>query len=153
MLQGRSKKVHGIRRLLRSGLVLIVCCMAVGASSNSETQDPRKHGSRSTNEKNPLWGALAIDSNQGQSWGWAIDYPTVQAAKQRALAECGQNCRVVMTFSNQCAAYAADQTRGSTIYGWAKDSTGTSARNRAMNECRNRGGESCIVRVWGCTRR
>ena len=35
-----------------------------------------------------LWGALAIDSNQGLSWGWAVDYETVQAATQSALARC-----------------------------------------------------------------
>ena len=33
-----------------------------------------------------VWGALAIDSNQGPSWGWAIDYPTVNAAERRALS-------------------------------------------------------------------
>ena len=106
-------------------------------------------GSQANPENRSLWGALAVDSSQGQKWGWAIDYPTVQEARQRALSECGRNCRVVMTFRNQCAAYAADQERGSTIYGWAKNSTSASAQSRALNECRNRGGKSCIVRVWG----
>ena len=100
-----------------------------------------------------LWGALAIDSNQGPSWGWAINYPTVQQAEQRALAECGDNCHVVMRFSDQCGAFAADQEPGSTIYGWGKDNSSVAAQNRALSECRRRGGTSCRVRVWGCTRR
>ena len=100
-----------------------------------------------------LWGALAIDSNQGSSWGWAINYPTAQQAEQRALAECGNNCHVVMRFSDQCGAFAADQEPGSTIYGWAKDNSSVAAQNRALSECRRRGGKSCRVRVWGCTQR
>ena len=100
-----------------------------------------------------LWGALAIDSNQGPSWGWAINYPTAQQAEQRALAECGDNCHVVMRFSDQCGAFAADQEPGSTIYGWGKADSREGAQNRALSECRRRGGTSCRVRVWGCTQR
>ena len=99
-------------------------------------------------------GALAIDANQGEAWGWAIDYPTPSAAAQRALSECGFDCSIVMRFSDECAAYAADQTEGSTVYGWANgyDSEG-GARAKAMAECGDKGGTSCIVRAWGCARR
>ena len=100
------------------------------------------------------YGALALDSNQGPSWGWAIDYPTPSAAAQRALAECGDDCSVVMRFSDECAAFAADQAAGSTIYGWAKGyDSGAGARARALAECSGKGGTSCIDRVWGCTQR
>ena len=102
----------------------------------------------------PLWGALAIDSNQGPNWGWSIDYPTPEAASQRALSECGEPCHVVMTFSGECAAFAADQTAGSTAHGWANGyQSGSGARGRALSECQQKGGTSCIVRSWGCTRR
>ena len=98
-------------------------------------------------------GALAIDSNQGQSWGWAIDYPTPSAAAEQALAKCGSGCSIVMRFSDECAAYAADQTEGSTVYGWASGyESGGGAQARAMAECGEKGGTSCIVRAWGCTR-
>ena len=107
--------------------------------------------------KSAYFGALAIDSNQGPSWGWSIDYPSFQDAVKRALDECssdGSTCRVVLTFSNECAAYAADQSQGSTATGWAKGyTTSGAARNRALTECRQKGGTSCIVRSWGCTRR
>ena len=102
----------------------------------------------------PLWGALAIDSNQGPNWGWSIDYPTPEVADRRALSECGDKCHVVMRFSGECAAYAADQTAGSTVYGWANSfESGSGARGRALSECQQKGGTSCIVRSWGCTRR
>ena len=102
----------------------------------------------------PLWGSLAIDSNQGSVWGWSIDYPMPEAADRRALSECGDQCRVVMRFSGECAAYAADQAAGSTAYGWANGfESGSGARGRALSECQRKGGTSCIVRSWGCTRR
>ena len=102
----------------------------------------------------PLWGSLAIDANQGSVWGWSIDYPTPEAADRRALSECGEQCRVVMRFSGECAAYAADQAAGSTAYGWANGfESGAGARGRALAECQQKGGTSCIVRSWGCTRR
>ena len=114
-----------------------------GIAANS-----REPGSR------PLWGALAIDSNQGPAWGWSIDYPTPEAAERRALAECGGACRVVMRFSGECAAFAADQESGSTAHGWAHGfESGPGAQGRAMDECRRKGGVSCIVRSWGCTQR
>ena len=98
-------------------------------------------------------GALAIDSNQGDQWGWAAGYPSMEAARQRARDECGQGCGVVMEFTNACAAYAADQQRGSTAYGWAYADTRDQARSVALGECRKRGGagNQCMVRVWGCS--
>ena len=99
-------------------------------------------------------GALAIDANQGEAWGWAIDYPTPSAAAQRALAECGDDCSIIMRFSDECAAYAADQTEGSTVYGWANGyDFGAAALAQAMAECGDNGGTSCIVRAWGCAGR
>lgn len=98
-------------------------------------------------------GALAIDTNQGDQWGWAVNYPSQADADRRALNECGYGCSIVMRFSNTCAAYAADQSRGSTAYGWAYGySNSSGAQNRALQECQARGGAGsyCIVRVWGC---
>ncbi|MYN68508.1 MAG: SUMF1/EgtB/PvdO family nonheme iron enzyme [Acidobacteria bacterium] len=99
----------------------------------------------------PPSGALAIDERQGDQWGWAVDYETVAAARERALRECGSGCSVVLTFE-RCAAYAADQAAASTAYGWAEDhASGEAARGRALSECRSLGGGSgCVVRAWGC---
>ena len=105
----------------------------------------------------PSWsgaaGALAVDTNQGDQWGWAVNYPSQADADRRALNECGYGCSIVMRFANTCAAYAADQQRASTAYGWAYGYNNASgAQNRALQECQYRGGSGayCIVRVWGC---
>jgi len=100
-------------------------------------------------------GALAIDSNQGSRWGWAVSYPSMGAAEQHALRECGRGCGIVMRFPSGCGAYAADQAGGSTVYGWATAGSAGAAQSRAMQECSSRGGprSSCVVRVWGCNSR
>ncbi len=98
-------------------------------------------------------GALAIDRNQGQQYGWAHDYPTLAQAERRALNECGSNCTIVLRFVEGCGAYAADQARGSTAYGWATGPSAGSVQNRALQECRSRGGSMCLVRSWGCNSR
>ena len=98
-------------------------------------------------------GALAIDSNQGDQYGFSYNHPSMAAAEQRARSECGSGCDVVLRFSAGCAAYAADQARGSTAYGWGTAGSGGAAQNTALNECRSRGGRSCQVRAWGCNSR
>lgn len=94
-------------------------------------------------------GALAIDSNQGDQYGFAYNYPSSGQAEQKALSECGRGCQIVFRFSRTCVAYAADQARGSTAYGWGYAPSAGGAQNNAMAECRARG-SSCMVRVWGC---
>ena len=96
-------------------------------------------------------GALAIDANHGSRWGTATGYPTQYSANERALAECGGGCRVVVMMQNACGAYAADQDNGSSIAGWATKNTQGLAESWAMWECRNRGGSRCRVRVWACS--
>ena len=95
-------------------------------------------------------GALAIDSNQGKQYGWAQGHKSISQAEQRALGECGSGCQIVLRFESGCAAYAADQSRQSTAYGWATAGTSAAAQDRALSECRARRGTSCIVRAWGC---
>lgn len=96
-------------------------------------------------------GALAIDSNQGSAYGYAVDYDNSYDARNGALRKCGRGCSVVVDFDSGCAAYAADQTAGSTAYGWSKDyPTRSAAEGRALNECENNGGANCVIRVWGC---
>jgi hypothetical protein len=91
------------------------------------------------------YGALAIDSDDGDQYGWAVNYPSQSAADARARAECGSDCYVAMRFS-ECAAYAT----GGGAYGYWYAADGTTARNGALRECQDRSGGMCVVRVWGC---
>ena len=96
------------------------------------------------------YGALAIDGNQGEQYGFSYNYSSSAEAESRALDECGSGCSIVNTFSNGCAAYAADQAYGSTAYGWGTASGSSQAQNTAMQYCRSNGGTQCIIRAWGC---
>ena len=95
-------------------------------------------------------GALAIDNNQGDQYGFSYGHPNLSAASRRALSECGNGCSVVLRFNGECGAYAADQTKGASAYGWGTAATGPAAQGRAMAECRANGGAACLVRAWGC---
>ena len=95
-------------------------------------------------------GALAIDGNQGTRYGFSYNHPNLASAQNRALQECGSGCYVVNTFARGCAAYAADQTSGSTVYGWGTAANKNQAQSTALNFCRNQGGANCIIRAWGC---
>ena len=95
-------------------------------------------------------GALAINGKQGSSYGFSYNQSSSTNAENRALQECGKGCYVVKTFSGTCAAYAADQTFGSTAYAVGTSSDSGKAQERALKYCQKRGGTSCIVRVWAC---
>jgi len=83
-------------------------------------------------------GALAIDSLQGEKYGFSFNHPNADQAEQRALRECGPDCRVVLRFSRECGAYAADQAKGSNAYGWGTGATSSAVQQRALAECRAR---------------
>ena len=96
-------------------------------------------------------GSLAIDSLQGEKYGFSFNHPSTDQADARAMRECGSDCAVVLRFGGgQCGAYAADQAKGSNAYGWGTAANSSNAQARAMSECRERGGSSCKVRSWGC---
>ena len=70
---------------------------------------PSDGGQTAKSVNHTLWGSLAIDSNRGPAWRCAINYATAQDVGRRALSVCGDKCRIVMRFSGECAAFAADQ--------------------------------------------
>lgn len=97
--------------------------------------------------------SLAIDRDNGNRYGWAVDYDSAEAADQRALSECardGSSCHVVLRFTGGCGAYAVDSARGSTAYGWGTADSRGGAESRARSEVANRGGTDIVTRVWGC---
>ncbi len=96
-------------------------------------------------------GALAIDTLQGEKYGFSFNHPSMDLAEQRSIRECGGNdCSIVLRFAGECGAYAADQAKGSNAYGWGTGTTSGNTQARAMSECRAKGGSSCKVRAWGC---
>jgi hypothetical protein len=96
------------------------------------------------------FGALAIDSARGPSFGYAIDHGSEAAARAAAIAKCGSNCRTVVVFRSTCAAYAADQAPTSSVFGWGYGPTQQRATELALGFCRKEGGTRCQLRVWAC---
>ena len=97
--------------------------------------------------------SLAIDRRDGSRYGWAVDYPSRAEADRRALDECqrtGAQCQVVLRFTGGCGAYAADQAKSSTAWGWGTNIRRQDAEARAHSETRRRGGTNVVTRVWGC---
>ena len=75
---------------------------------------------------------------------------TTRPRRRHGKRRCANACAVVLTF-DRCGAYAADQDNAATAFGWGESyASAGGARQRALAECRSRGGSGCMVRVWGC---
>jgi hypothetical protein len=96
------------------------------------------------------FGALAVDTYRGPKYGYSYNYPDATGARARALKECGNDCTVVLTYENTCAAFAADQSRPNGATGWAWAPTKEQAQSSALDYCKKYGGTWCLVRVWAC---
>jgi hypothetical protein len=96
------------------------------------------------------WGSLAVDGPQGQLSGTSTDETSEEGARAIAALSCGRNCHSVVVFRYTCAAYAADQTPGSTVIGWSFSTGQETASAQALSYCRQQGGARCQVRVAAC---
>lgn len=97
----------------------------------------------------PAHGALAIGlpenvAREGVAFGWAVNYPNEDEAKEKAMELCRRStkaepaarvCRVVKAFSDECLAIAWDLVSGTRGFGWAVRSTLEAAKKDAMAEC------------------
>lgn len=88
-------------------------------------------------------GSLAYNHSSG-AYGFSYNYPDKYAADRRALTECGRGCRVVLRFTNGCAAFA---TGPGNAHAWGHAYTRSHAEQIALGKC---GGRGCRIRVWAC---
>jgi hypothetical protein len=97
------------------------------------------------------FGAIAY-SARDDAYGYSFDYHNAGDADQRALSDCqseGEDCKVVLTFSETCAALAAgDNKRFAASIG---DGAGDAANN-ALNACSHNGGKKCAIKLATCAR-
>jgi hypothetical protein len=91
-------------------------------------------------------GALATGPQQ--RFGAGFNYRTPREARNRALEQCGGGCSIVTMFRHACAAYAADRSRGSSIFGWAEAPSASRAERRALENCEEYGGRNCRATVY-----
>jgi len=106
-------------------------------------------GLRIAAQADHTYGALAVDNEREQRFGIAYSYRSRDDARSRARRECGRNCSIVSEFE-ECIAYAADETRGSSVFGWGENRSRRSAEDRALYECSRHGGRRCVIRGWAC---
>jgi hypothetical protein len=77
--------------------------------------------------------------------GLSTDFPTARAARADALARCKassgvkastlRRCKVVQTFTKQCAAVAMDPKAGSSGFGFGIAKGRSQARSAAITQC------------------
>jgi uncharacterized protein (TIGR02145 family) len=119
--------------------VLALSLMCMAANTNAQT----------------VYGALAIDRNNGFYYGWAYDYASLTGAENRAIKECkakGGNCQVVLTWEGKgCAVYRTVPGEKGTAYGWGVASTQGQADIIATREALKRSnGVQPSSYVWAC---
>ena len=96
----------------------------------------------------PLYGASAYDADN-VAYGWSYGKTDERDAKLLALSGChehGTSCKIVVQFSDSCAAVAANEKkRFKTGQGASRDE----AQAKAMAAC----GGDCEIKVWSCSQR
>lgn len=101
-------------------------------------------------EPSVSFGAIAYGARSTAA-GWAYGKASASAANSTALFECrkhGDDCQLVITLSNGCAAVAAIESQG--IFAVGQGSTRQQAKSRAMNACTGQHGSECKVEAWTC---
>ncbi len=97
------------------------------------------------------YGAIAYAEDNG-AYGFSYDYHSAAEANRRALADCttqGAGCKVVISFSETCAALAAgNNDRFAASRGdWRGE-----AQGNALTACSRNGGKNCEIKAWTCAR-
>lgn len=96
------------------------------------------------------WGAIALYVPKG-ILGSSTHLATVDEAEQAALQDCklkgGLDCKLAISFGNQCAAMVA----GSPGYNVTLGATPDDAEKNGMTECQGAGNAGCHVYYWTCS--
>jgi hypothetical protein len=112
-------------------------------------------------------GAVAIGmpsnvAKNGAAFGYGVNHPTAEKAKQAALDFCYKYstkvtkplCRVVAAFENKCVAWAMDPAAGTPGVGWAVAESKKAAERTALEACERTAGPgrraACRVSKSAC---
>lgn len=104
------------------------------------------------------FGALAYDEAQA-AWYGGYQYPSKSKAQAGVMAHCrengGRGCKLMLTYTNQCAAVTRAIEKG--VESKSKDSVNTGstqeeAEANAVNSCQSDWGvRSCSVKLVNCS--
>ncbi len=94
-------------------------------------------------------GALAV--GKCAAYGYAYDYPSLEAAQAAAIEKCGDaSCDRVVTTEKGCVALAVDGHQPCGPNGYANGPKLGSAQNTALKYCYKFGGKDCVIRAFMC---
>jgi hypothetical protein len=100
-----------------------------------------------TAQAQQTWVAVATDG--GTNFGYAVGMATRQAAEVTAVGECGGGCAIRLTAPARCVAYARSDAGNAS--GFGAGATRESARQTAWTDCNRRvPSDSCTIRVAQC---
>lgn len=97
-----------------------------------------------------LYGAIAYGARSTAN-GYAYGKGNMADAVHTAMANClahGDDCKIVASLSNSCAAVAAVESKG--VYSVAQGKTKAQSQSGALNACTSAHGKGCEIEVWTC---
>jgi hypothetical protein len=98
------------------------------------------------------YAAIAYGA-KSTAYGYSLDQHTQQAAERGALADCrsnGDDCKVVASFADSCAAVAAIESKG--VFSTGNGPTEQEAKDAALKTCEHTQGRGCQLEVWTCAK-
>ena len=104
---------------------------------------------RCRNQRATNFGAIAY-GERSRAFGYSFDHDSAAAADRVALTACkkrGDDCKVVASFSNACAALASGTQDK---FAFAKAVTRKQAEADALAACVKNAGGKCEIEVWTC---
>jgi hypothetical protein len=96
------------------------------------------------------FGAIAY-GERSRAFGYSFDQSDAARAERVALTNCrknGDDCKIVSSFSNACAALASGAGNG---FAAAEAKTREQAQKEALVACSRSTGGKCEVEVWSCS--
>jgi hypothetical protein len=98
------------------------------------------------------YGAIACGA-KSTAYGYSFNERSARDADRKALAKCqpnGDDCKIVSSFSNSCAAVSAIESKG--VFSTGSGGTEEAAANNALKACERDHGRGCEIEVWTCTK-
>jgi hypothetical protein len=108
--------------------------------------------SEQCNRPKVAYGAIAYGA-KSTGYGYSFDKRTQQDAERTALNNCrpnGDDCKIVTSFSNSCAAVAAIESKG--VFSTGGGGTQQAAQDNALKACERSHGKGCEIEVWTCAK-
>jgi len=127
------------------------CFSNFSPSQMQGSDEPRRECLLQCKAPSRLYGAIAYGA-QSMAYGDAYGKSSAAEAERSALGFCrpnGNDCKIVASFSNSCAAVAAVEAKNRFTVG--QGSSRAQAQSKAMASCASQIGGKCEIEDWSCS--